>query len=179
MNTSQIKRGEIYYAILDPIVGSEQDGIRPVLIVQNSVGNLHSPTTQIVPLTTQHKKSSQPTHLLISSTCGLASDSVALVEQLRTIDKSRLGAYIGRINSDEQTAIDNAIATSTGLVGGSMKKEKLWTLTLCERCKSDFEYAQYLLTKHAWHDVKEPCEYCQAGYGWDYGVFSDDGRVCA
>ena len=111
----KITRGNIYYADLGKTTGSEQSGVRPSVIVQNDVGNLHSPTTQIVPLTTQRKKPSLPTHVLISSACGLDTASIALIEQLRTIDKSRLDAYIGRISSNEQTAINKALVISFGL----------------------------------------------------------------
>jgi len=111
----KIARGNIYYTDLGETVGSEQSGLRPSLIVQNDTGNLHSPTTQIVPLTTQRKKSSQPTHVCISSACGLDTASIALVEQLRTIDKSRLDAYIGRISANEQTAVNKALVISLDL----------------------------------------------------------------
>ena len=109
-------RGGIYYADLGKTIGSEQSGVRPSLIVQNDVGNLHSPTTQIVPLTRQRKKSNLPTHVCISSACGLGFTSIALVEQLRTIDKLRLNAYIGRINAVEQAAVNKALLTSLDLV---------------------------------------------------------------
>jgi len=111
----QPTRGSIYYVDLAGAVGSEQDGVRPALIVQNDIGNTHSPTTQIVPLTTQHKKINQPTHTRISNACGLSANSIALAEQLRTIDRSRLRGYVGRIGGTEQTAIDKAIAISLGL----------------------------------------------------------------
>ena len=116
MNTLQIKRGDIYYVVLDSVVGSEQDGIRPSIIVQNDVGNLHSPTTQIIPMTTQMKKHHLPTHVIISQSCGMDESSMALAEQLRTVDKSRLGAFVGRINQAEQFAIDKAVAISVGLL---------------------------------------------------------------
>ena len=114
--THQIKRGEIYYTDLDPTQGSEQDGYRPCLIVQNDRGNTHSPTTQIVPLTTQSKKSNLPTHVLISKSCGLDTSSIALVEQLRTVDKIRLGEYVGCIGAAEQAAIDKALLISVGVM---------------------------------------------------------------
>jgi mRNA interferase MazF len=107
-----IKRGEIYYANLDPVVGSEQGGTRPCLVVQNAVGNLHSPTVIVTPLTKTIKKTDLPTHVLLSQACGLEADSLALAEQIRTLDKSRLGDYIGRV---DMTAIDIALAISIGL----------------------------------------------------------------
>ena len=86
-----IKRGEIYYADLSPVIGSEQGGVRPVLIVQNDVGNKYSPTVIAAAITSQHEKSKLPTHIDISaSCCGLSKDSVVLLEQVRTIDKQRL-----------------------------------------------------------------------------------------
>ena len=113
--THQIKRGEIYYVELGKTIGSEQSGVRPSLIVQNDVGNLHSPTTQIIPLTTQRKKVGQPTQVIISSVRGIDPSSTALAEQLRTIDKQRIDAYIGRISSVELIAIDKAMSISLGM----------------------------------------------------------------
>ncbi|MCL2547028.1 MAG: type II toxin-antitoxin system PemK/MazF family toxin [Oscillospiraceae bacterium] len=113
-----IKRGEIYYADLNPVFGSEQGDTRPVLITQNDIGNKHSPTLVVVPLTTKVKKNMMPTHVLIPQSCGLEIDSLALTEQIRTIDRSRLGSYIGRIGAEEQAAIDKALAVSIGLGSG-------------------------------------------------------------
>lgn len=102
-----IKRGEIYYADLRPVVGSEQGGIRPVLIVQNDMGNLHSPTT-IVAAITSRKKNSIPTHVNIhkSEENGLKVDSIVTLEQVRTIDKSRIGKKIGQLNKND---LDNVM----------------------------------------------------------------------
>jgi len=110
-----VKRGEIYYADLNPVVGSEQDGLRPCLVVQNDVGNAHSPTVIVVPLTTTIKKTHLPTHVVISQACGLEADSLVLAEQIRILDKSRLGEYVGRVDDHEQAAIDHALAISIGL----------------------------------------------------------------
>jgi len=109
-----ISRGDIYYAGLHGTQGSEQDGVRPVLVISNDIGNFHSPTVIIAPLTTK-RKNNLPTHTEISTVSGLDANSITLAEQLRTIDKSRLGRYIGRICADEQVAIDKAIAISVGL----------------------------------------------------------------
>ena len=113
--TPEIKRGDIYYANLNPVVGSEQGDRRPCIVVQNDTGNHHSPTVVIVPLTGKAKKHYLPTHVVIPQSCGLETSSMALAEQLRTIDRSRLGSYVGRIGTSEQTAIDKAIAISLGL----------------------------------------------------------------
>ena len=109
-----IKRGEIYYADLSPVVGSEQGGIRPVLIVQNDVGNRHSPTVIAAAITSQKEKAKLPTHIELSADgCGLAKDSVVLLEQIRTIDKKRLLKYICHIKCVEK--INQALKTSVGL----------------------------------------------------------------
>jgi len=112
---AQIKRGEIYYTDLGETLGSEQDGYRPCIVIQNDIGNLHSPTVIIASLTTQNKKANIPTHVFISSACGLDNDSIALAEQIRTVDKNRLGAYVGCISETEQVTLDNALAISIGL----------------------------------------------------------------
>ena len=112
--TRSIKRGDIYFADLNPVIGSEQGDTRPVLIIQNNVGNAHSPTVVIVPLTSS-KKAFLPTHVKIARTGGLRADSTVLCEQVRTIDRSRLDGYIGQIGAAEQAAIDTALSVSMGL----------------------------------------------------------------
>ena len=112
-----MKRGDIYYADLSPVVGSEQGGIRPVLIVQNDMGNKYSPTVIAAAITSQTGKNKLPTHIEIDSKeYGLKSDSVVLAEQIRTIDKSRLKEKIGHIEDGETLdKINNAIGVSFGL----------------------------------------------------------------
>ncbi len=111
-----IKRGEIYYADLSPVVGSEQGGIRPVLIVQNDVGNKHSPTVIAAAITSQREKAKLPTHIeLDSGDCGLAKDSVVLLEQIRTIDKKRLRERMGELGTSSMTQVNNALSISFGL----------------------------------------------------------------
>ena len=109
-----IKRGEIYYVDLSPTVGSEQDDIRPVLILQNNIGNRFSPTTIVASITSREKKNQLPTHVSIR-TEGLRCESVALLEQIRTIDKTRLGEYIGRLDKETMGKVDHAIIGSFGL----------------------------------------------------------------
>lgn len=101
-----VKRGEIYYADLSPVVGSEQGGMRPVLIVQNDVGNKHSPTVIAAAITSQKDKSKLPTHIsLNAASCGLAKDSIVLLEQVRTLDKRRLKERMGELDSSSMSHI--------------------------------------------------------------------------
>ncbi|WP_405331516.1 type II toxin-antitoxin system PemK/MazF family toxin [Fibrobacter sp.] len=111
-----IKRGDIYYADLSPVVGSEQGGVRPVLIVQNNVGNRFSPTVIAAAITSQQSKAKLPTHIpLYANTSGLAKDSVVLLEQMRTIDKRRLREKMGTVDDASMNAVNNAISISLGL----------------------------------------------------------------
>ncbi|MBP0973014.1 MAG: type II toxin-antitoxin system PemK/MazF family toxin [Oscillospiraceae bacterium] len=111
-----VRRGDIYYADLSPVVGSEQGGIRPVLIVQNDVGNRHSPTVIAAAITSRLDKAKLPTHIsLDAATCGLQKDSIVLLEQIRTIDKRRLKDKMGSIDRDSMTKVDNALSISFGL----------------------------------------------------------------
>lgn len=110
-----MKRGEIYYADLSPSVGSEQDGARPVLILQNDTGNLFSPTVIVAPFTTQRKKT-LPTHIKVTTVTNLQNSSLLLLEQIRTIDKSRIREYIGAVNQNELLQINEKINISLGLV---------------------------------------------------------------
>lgn len=111
-----IKRGDIYYADLSPVVGSEQGGMRPVLIVQNDVGNKYSPTVIAAAITSKMGKRELPTHIdLYADRVGLQKDSVILLEQIRTIDKKRLGEKMGHLDDDLMGEVDQAISISFGL----------------------------------------------------------------
>jgi len=111
-----VKRGEIYYADLSPVIGSEQGGVRPVLIVQNDVGNKYSPTVIAAAITSQKEKSKLPTHIELNSVnCGLSKDSVVLLEQIRTIDKKRLKEKMGRLDEASMHNVDEALSISFGL----------------------------------------------------------------
>lgn len=110
-----MKRGEIYRADLDPVIGSEQGGIRPVLIIQNDTGNLHSPTVIVAAITTRHKKPGLPIHVPITAQeSGLKHDSVVLTEQVRTLEKSRLTKYLGALSPEAMKRIDRALGLSLG-----------------------------------------------------------------
>ena len=111
-----VRRGDIYYADLSPVVGSEQGGMRPVLIIQNDTGNRHSPTVIAAAITSQTGKANLPTHIsLAARSCGLTRDSVILLEQVRTVDTSRLRERMGRLDEPAMHQVDNAIAVSFGL----------------------------------------------------------------
>ena len=111
-----VKRGDIYYADLSPVVGSEQGGVRPVLIVQNDTGNRYSPTVIAAAITSRLDKARLPTHINIrAADTGLAKDSVVLLEQIRTLDKHRLRERAGQITPADQKRVDQALDVSLGL----------------------------------------------------------------
>lgn len=111
-----VRRGDIYYADLSPVIGSEQGGVRPVLVVQNDVGNKYSPTVIAAAITSQINKAKLPTHIEITAEdYGLTKDSVILLEQIRTIDKKRLREKIGHLDEELMEKVNDAISVSFGL----------------------------------------------------------------
>ena len=170
MQKKTIQRGDIYYANLDPIVGSEQGGTcRPTIVVSNNVGNSSSPTVVIVPITGNIRKPPLPTHVAIPKSCGLEKDSIALAEQIRTVDRSRLDGYIGRITYETQSAVDRALAICVGLE--SRRQGELLVLTLCPRCQANFTDSGYSLVKKGWQNEKTDCDFCQTNKGLIFGIF--------
>ena len=114
----ELRRGDIYYADLNPVIGSEQGGVRPVLILQSDIGNRYSPTTIIAAITSRNHKAKQPTHVeLPTAQSNLPQDSVALLEQLRTIDKQRLTEKVSLLDSSTMEQVDKALEISLGLTG--------------------------------------------------------------
>ena len=112
----QVKRGDIFYADLSPVIGSEQGGLRPVLIIQNDVGNRYSPTVIAAAITSRMGKTRMPTHIDIhAERVGLAKDSVILLEQIRTLDKKRLKEKLGHLDDGMMNSVNSAIAVSFGL----------------------------------------------------------------
>ena len=112
-----VKRGEIYFAQLNPVQGSEQGGCRPVLVVQNDIGNTHSPTVIVLAITSQIDKAHLPTHVEVKAEqTGLEKDSIILAEQIRTIDKCRLRQKVTELDSCNQRRVDRAMAVSIGLI---------------------------------------------------------------
>lgn len=111
-----IKRGDVYYAYLDPVIGSEQNGHRPIIVIQNDMGNLYSPTT-IAAMVTSSQKKKLPTHVhVIDEGSGLSDDSIVMLEQIRTIDKQRLGTMIGHVSDETMELIEEAALCSLGIV---------------------------------------------------------------
>ena len=111
-----VKRGDIFFADLSPVVGSEQGGVRPVLIIQNDVGNKYSPTVIAAAITSQQDKTELPTHIKVDADdCGLSKNSIVLLEQVRTIDKQRLRERMGSLGSGAMNRIDRALSVSFGL----------------------------------------------------------------
>ena len=157
MEEREIRRGDIYYADLSPVVGSEQGGIRPVLVIQNNTGNAYSPTV-IVAAVTSKPKTKLPTHVILRDRKGLEKNSVVLLEQVRTIDKSRLREYVG--------ILDKALRTSTGV----RKLDKPIQLCLCPVCAKIFYESPEHFIKRADYGQrkKEVCMFCQSRKGYDY-----------
>ncbi|WP_456298073.1 type II toxin-antitoxin system PemK/MazF family toxin [Alkaliphilus pronyensis] len=117
MSNVNVKRGDIYYADLSPVIGSEQGGVRPVLVVQNDIGNRYSPTIIIAAITSQINKAKLPTHIeIIASEYGLPKDSVVLLEQIRTIDKRRLEEKVGHLSEEMMEKVNEALLISLGLI---------------------------------------------------------------
>ena len=114
--TQEIMRGDIFYADLDPVIGSEQGGVRPVLVVQNDVGNLHSPTVIIAAITTKLTKHRLPTHVFLAAAdSGIAKNSMILLEQVRTIDKHRLRQRVTHLNPTIMKRVDHALRVSVNV----------------------------------------------------------------
>lgn len=163
-------RGELYYADLGTGVGSEQNGYRPVAIIQNDVGNKHSPTTIVAAISTQIKtKAALPTHYHLKQGNGLAQPSMLMLEQIRTIDKARINQYIGKLSEEEIKGLNHALAISIGLIPTA--PEKL-ILCLCSTCAENFygSGAYFLRRVNPVEVEKELCTYCNQRMGFDYEI---------
>lgn len=127
-NMVNIKRGDIYYADLSPVVGSEQGGLRPVLIVQNDIGNRYSPTVIAAAITSRMSKAKLPTHIdIYADEVGLAKDSVILLEQIRTLDKRRLREKMGHLDGTVMARVNDAISVSFGLISDEERSARVYT----------------------------------------------------
>lgn len=174
----KVLRGQMYFSNLDPVIGSEQGGNRPVLIIQNDVGNSSSPTVIVAPITTKIKKMGQLTHICIPPHFGLPRRSMVMLEQIRTIDKSRLGNYVGCLDDDVMDYIDEALGISVGLRDFSGQddepKEEVpseMVLTLCGTCLRQFTLSpEHIVRRIDRAQTKELCTYCHVRGGYDYRI---------
>lgn len=163
-------RGDMYYADLGRGIGSEQEGYRPVVIVQNNVGNKHSPTVIIAAISSKvDAKAKLPTHYLIEAESGLELPSLILLEQLRTIDKQRLEMYIGRLGEKHILKINHALAVSVGLI--EEVPENL-IMCLCPACANNFygTGSYFLRRVNPVQSKKDICSYCGQRPGFNYVV---------
>lgn len=169
-------RGEMYYADLGQGVGSEQEGKRPVLIIQNDVGNKYSPTVIVAAMTSQtDAKAKLPTHYYLGAESGLEVPSIILFEQLRTIDKKRLSSYIGKLDEQHIPGINHCLSVSIGLTHTKPKataKPRQFTLCLCSTCANNFYgTGAYSLKRLNPIEVeKDICTYCNGRKGFDYQI---------
>lgn len=163
-------RGDMYYADLGHGIGSEQEGYRPVVIIQNNVGNKHSPTVIIASITSKKDaKPKLPTHYYIDAENGLELPSIVLLEQLRTVDKRRLGDFIGHLSEKHIHGINHALAVSIGLIESVPKK---LILCLCSACADNFYgTGAYSLRRIVPQQAeKDTCTYCNQRKGYDYEI---------
>lgn len=167
MEEREIRRGDIYHADLNPILGSEQGGYRPVLVIQNNRGNKHSPTV-IVAAITSRPKHKMPTHVLLKGIEGLEKDSVVLLEQLRTVDKKRLDDYVGTLDRQQMLKVEKALCSSTGM----RKLDKPILMCLCPVCaKPFFESTEHFIQRTEKNQkLKETCMFCNVRQGYDYSI---------
>ena len=162
-----ILRGDVFFADLDPVLGSEQGGTRPVLVVQNNTGNRHSPST-IVAAITHKAQPSLPTHVLIDAP-GVKEGSVILLEQLRTIDGRRLAERLCALDARQMHLVDIALLASLGI---RFTPQNAMLMTLCRSCAQSFRDAggHILRQVNSDQDAKEPCTVCNVRSGFDYEV---------
>lgn len=147
-------RGDIYYADLGRGVGSEQEGYRPVVIIQNNKGNKHSPTVIVAAISSKvGVKPKLPTHYFINAECGLELPSIVLMEQIRTLDKQRLTKYIGRLTKEHIQGMNHALAVSVDLIHTSLQSSNM---CICSPCAAGHDYAVTLLKNES--AMKKPTE---------------------
>jgi mRNA interferase MazF len=195
--SSKIYRGQVYFTDLGQRIGSEQSGMRPVIIVQNDTGNRHSSTVIVVPITSQIKKEEMPTHIKLNNDFGLDDVSMALCEQIDTIDKQRLFSYIGQVSQSELQRINHALEVSLGLTQNfNLQRVKMckpichnqekqkdsedeMILCLCPTCANQF----YNSPDHIIRRVNplqsqlEDCTYCAVRKGYDYKIITKKKRL--
>ena len=163
-----IRRGDVYLADLDPVVGSEQGGTRPIVILQNNLGNKFSPTVIASPFTSEIKKEQLPTHVFVSGSDCLKVDSMAMLEQVRALDKQHLKEYLGYLSRHDMDRLDEALRISLGL-------DEVMELCLCPKCAGTFYNRpnEYRITRTDMTQMKtEKCMLCQVNYGYDHKIIT-------
>ena len=169
-----IKRGDIYNVELGSGIGSEQNGFRPGVIIQNDMGNRHSPTVIIAPVSSAVKKIHLPTHVLLPARYGLSETSIILLEQIRTIDKQRLSNFLGHLDSVHIQSLDHALKISVGLNESLLPTKKApserFSMTLCGKCLDSYRRtnAYHIRRADPSQLVKETCMFCGIRSGYDY-----------
>ena len=171
-NLPNVKWGEIYLCNLGDSKGSVQSGVRPVLVIQNNIGNEHSPTIVVATITSILKKLNQPTHILLDTSCGLKEISMVMLEQVRTVDKTcELIEYIGVVE-DEATIfkIQQGILAEFNLIHRPKSKKAITVLTLCPNCFSKISKNPNISLRRVdpLGTEKERCDKCQLDYGYEY-----------
>lgn len=161
------KRGDIYFADLGQGVGSEQMGYRPVVIIQNDVGNKHSPTVVVTAITSKvDARAKQPTHCFIGTYYGLELPSVILLEQIRTLDKKRLEKFAGSLQEKHLRELNRALAISVGLI---KPPQQNLVLCLCNPCADNFRIdGKYDLVRISENEERDTCTYCNHRMGYEY-----------
>jgi mRNA interferase MazF len=164
----KITRGDVFLANLDPIVGHEQGGYRPVVVIQNDVGNGHSPTTIVAAITTADKPQ-LPTHVPFRSADGIKTNSIILCEQIRTLDKSRLEGRLAHLSDHTMKAVDGALGISVG-IKSEQKQDVGMELCLCPRCLQNFKNTEEYYVNRTKDDVRQQCDYCGVRAGFTYSI---------
>ena len=170
MNLYEIKRGQIYIADLNPVVGSEQGGVRPFLILQNDIGNLHSPTIIGAAVTSNMVKDRLPTHVFLMPRESLRCKSMALLEQVRTIDKSRLKRYLCTLDPSTMEAVNRALLTSIDI---RPAKHRPVTMYLCPNCILKFHVSNlYFKRSYPFRREQRTCDLCRRAPGEGFCVYN-------
>lgn len=169
MNLKEIKRGQIYIADLNPVVGSEQGGVRPFLILQNDIGNLHSPTIIGAAVTSNTAKDRLPTHVFVAPRECLRSKSIVLLEQVRTIDKSRLKRYLCTLDHSTMEAVNRALLTSIDL---RAPRYRPLTICVCPFCiRRFYDSNLYFQRSLRFENEQYRCDICQKNPAQKYYVY--------
>lgn len=172
LNLSNVKWGDIYMCDLGKNNGSVQSGVRPVLVIQNNIGNMNSPTIAVAPITSILKKLTQPTHILLDTSCGLKKDSMVMLEQVCTVDKRiALIEYVGYVKDKKAIYnIQQGLLVQFGIVYKKQPDRSALILSLCPKCKTEFETIPDNIVRRVdpLKSEKERCDKCQVNFGYEY-----------